>query len=124
MSAAMSFQEFAQELQEPSHPFISPERFASAFGLRQQELAELAGVHRATVSAAPGNAKLQKFMRDALRSLSAAMEIQPDRSRAIYWFRNTPIQEFSHCTAEQLVSRGRVDAVISYLESVASGSTG
>ena len=76
------------------------------------------------MSAAPGNARLQKFMRDTLRALSAAMEIQPDRSRAIYWFRNTPIQEFSHCTAEQLVSRGRVDAVISYLESVASGCTG
>ena len=124
MSAIMSFHEFAQELQEPSHPFISPTRFASAFGLRQQELADLAGVHRATVGAAPGNAKLQTFMRDALRVVSAAMDIQPDRSRAIYWFRNTPIQEFSHCTAEHLVSHGRVEAVISYLESIASGSTG
>ena len=124
MSAAIGFQDFAQGLQEPSHPFISPTRFASTFGLRQQELADLAGVHRATVSAAPDNAKLQKFMRDALRVISAAMEVQPDRSRALYWFRNAPIPEFSHRTAEQLVSRGRVDAIISYLDSIGSGSTG
>ncbi|MGH8259935.1 MAG: hypothetical protein ACREUG_09615 [Steroidobacteraceae bacterium] len=76
------------------------------------------------MSAAPGNAKLQKFMCDALRALSAATEIQPDRSRAIYWLRNTPIQEFSHRTAKQRVSRGRVDAVVADLESSASGSTG
>jgi hypothetical protein len=124
MSAAVGFHDFTQELQEPSQPFISPTLFASAFGLRQQDLADLAGVHRATVGAAPGNAKLQKFMRDALRVISAAMEVQPDRSRALYWFRNAPIPEFSHRTAEQLVSRGKVDAVISYLESISSGSTG
>jgi hypothetical protein len=74
-SAAIGSRDFAQELQEPSHPFISPTRFASAFGLRQQELADLAGVHRATADAAPGNARLRKFMRDALRVIPAAMEI-------------------------------------------------
>jgi hypothetical protein len=121
---AVNFPEFAHELKETSHPFISPDRFASAFGLRQQELAELAGVHRATVGAAPASSKLQNFMLDALRVLSAAMEVQPDRSRAIYWFRNLPIREFSHCTAEQIVARGQVDVVIAYLESIASGSAG
>lgn len=114
----------AGALQEPSRPFSSPTRFASAFGLRQQELADLAGVQRATVSAALGNSKLQKFMRDARRVISAAMEVQPDRSHALYWFRNAPSPEFSHRTAEQLVSRGKVDAIISYLESTGSGSTG
>jgi hypothetical protein len=71
-----------------------------------------------------GNSKLQKFMRDALRVISAAMEVQPDRSHALYWFRNAPIPEFSRRPAEQRVSRGKVDANISYLESTGSGSTG
>lgn len=74
----------AGALQEPSRPFSSPTRFASAFGLRQQELADLAGVQRATVSAALGNSKLQKFMRDARRVISAAMRCSPtDRTRFI-----------------------------------------
>ena len=92
--------------------------------LRQQDLAQLAHVHRTTVAEAPSNAKLQAFMRDALRVLSAAMAMTGDRDRAIYWYRNTPIPEFKHQTAEHLVSTGRTDAVVSYLQSIMSGTSG
>ena len=61
---------------------------------------------------------------DAMRVLSAAMVIAGDRDRAIYWYRNTPILEFQHRTAEHLVSIGKTDAVVSYLLSIESGSTG
>jgi hypothetical protein len=44
-----------------------------------------------TVAEVPANAKLQAFMRDTLRVLSAAMSVAGDRDRAIYWYRNTPI---------------------------------
>ena len=63
-------------------------------------------------------------MRDALRVLSAAMAMTGDRDRAIYWYRNTPIPEFKHQTAEHLVSTGRTDAVVSYLQSIMSGTSG
>lgn len=92
--------------------------------LRQQELAQLAHVHRTTVAEAPANAKLQHFMREALRVISAAMMVRPDRDRAIYWYRNMPIPEFHHRTAEQLVSTGEAEAVVSYLLSIESGSAG
>ena len=124
MAAALGIHHFIEELQAPNQPYISPERFAEALNLRQQELAELAAVHRATILAAPRNAKLQHFMREALRVLSAAMEINPDRVRAIYWYRNAPIAEFGHRTAEQLVAQGKAEAVVSYLASIASGSSG
>jgi uncharacterized protein (DUF2384 family) len=124
MAAQLDFQAFAEGLRAPNQPLIAPDRFADAMQLRQQELAELARVHRTTVADAPSNAKLQRFMRDALRVLSAATDVSDDRARAIYWYRNTPIPEFEHRTAEQLVSAGKTDAVVSYLLSIASGSSG
>ena len=61
---------------------------------------------------------------DAMLVLSAAMVIAGDRDRAIYWYRNTPIPELQHRTAEHLVSTGKTDAVVSYLLSIESGSSG
>jgi hypothetical protein len=90
----------------------------------RQDLAKLAGVHRTTVTETPGNARLQGFLREALRALSAAYEVTRDRDRSIFWFRNTPIPEFGHRTAETIVAEGKTDAVIAYLTSVAAGSSG
>jgi hypothetical protein len=124
MEADAGFQTFADALRSPGQPVIAPERFAAALQLRQQDLAQLAHVHRTTVAEAPTNAKLQAFMRDTLRVLSAAMAVAGDRDRAIYWYRNTPIPEFEHRTAEHLVSTGKTDAVVAYRVSIESGSTG
>ena len=46
------------------------------------------------------------------------------QERAIYWYRNAPIPEFGHRTAEQLVGDRKTDAVLSYLTSIAGGSSG
>lgn len=124
MEVDAGFQVFADDLRSPSQPVIAPERFAAALHLRQQDLAQLARVHRTTVAEAPANARLQGYMRDTLRVLSAAMEVAGDRDRAIYWYRNTPIPAFEHRTAEQLVSAGKTDAVVSYLLSIKTGSSG
>ena len=59
-----------------------------------------------------------------MRALSAAMGVAGIRDRAIYWYRNTPILEFQHQTAEQLVSTGKTEAVVSCLLSIESGSSG
>lgn len=124
MAVAIAFTHFAEKLQAPNQSIIEPKKFCTALNMQQQELSELAGVHRATIRATPENPKLQKFMRDTLRVLSAASEINPDSNQAIYWYRNTPISEFNHQTAESLVAKHNVDAVINYLASSASGSTG
>lgn len=125
MSAAIhEFTSFADEFRAPDEPLIHPELFADALHLRLQDLAALAGVHRTTVTEAPGNARLQGFLREALRALSAAYEITRNRDRAIYWFRNSPIPEFGHQTAEKIVAAGKTDAVIKYLTSISAGSSG
>jgi len=125
MSAARPhFIGFAEEFRAPDQPVIQPQLFAEAMHLKIQDLAALAGVHRTTITETPTNARLQAFLRDALRALSAAYEITHDRDRSIFWFRNEPIPEFSHRTAEQIVADGKTDAVINYLTSIASGSSG
>ena len=116
--------DFAEELREPDDVIIAPFRFIQMLGLKQQELADLARVHRTTVSDAPKNAKLQRFMRESLRVISAVRAINGDLRRAIFWYRNTPIPEFDHRTAESLVVKGKTEAVVRYLDSISSGSTG
>jgi transcriptional regulator with XRE-family HTH domain len=118
------FMSFAEEFRTPGQPVIQPERFAEALHLRVQDLAKLAGVHRTTVTETPSNARLQRYLREALRALSAAFEVTHDRDRAIFWFRNSPIPEFGHRTAETLVAEGKTDAVVAYLSSIATGSSG
>jgi Protein of unknown function (DUF2384) len=124
MSALPNFVGFAEEFREPGQTVIRPERFAAALNLQLQELAQLAHVHRATVSEAPANAKLQGYMRNSLQVISAALEVAQDRDRALYWYRNAPIPEFEHRTAEQLVADQKTDAVLAYLQSIRSGSSG
>ena len=125
MSAvAAKYMGFAEEFRTPGQPVIEPELFADALSLQLQELAKLAGVHRATVTEAPANARLQTYLRDALRALSASFEVTQDRDRAIFWFRNAPIPEFEHRTAEDLVSQGKVEAIVKYLASISAGASG
>jgi hypothetical protein len=124
MSALPSFAGIADEFREPGQAVIRPERFATALNLQVQELAQLAHVHRTTVSEAPANARLQTFMRESLQVISAALEATQDRDRAFYWFRNAPIPEFGHRTAEQLVADHKTEAVLAYLQSIRGGSSG
>jgi hypothetical protein len=63
-------------------------------------------------------------MRETLQVLSAALGVAHDRERAIYWYRNSPIPEFQHRTAEQLVADHKTEAVLSYLSSIGSGPAG
>ena len=118
------FNTFLAELQEPGRPIISPLRFAQKLNLEQQQLAELAHVHRNTVSRMPASPRLQNFLRDAVRVLAASFALAGSADRALYWFRSHPIQDFDYKTPEVLVSEGRASAVIQYIESLHAGATG
>lgn len=119
-----AFEAFLAELQEPGKPIISPVRFAQKLNLEQQRLAELAHVHRNTVSRMPNSPRLQDFLREAVRVLAAAFSLAQSPDRALYWFRSHPIGDFDYKTAEILVSEGKADAVIRYIESLSAGPSG
>jgi hypothetical protein len=108
---------FLADLQEDGKPVISPRRFAALLNIELQQLAELAHVHRNTVSQRPESAQLQEYLRAAVRVLTAAIEVsEEDVSKTIYWFRNQPIQPLDYKTPELLVSEGKAEQVLHYLQ--------
>ena len=118
------FQTFLAELQEGDGLFISPELYAKKLALDKQRLAELAHVHRNTVGRMPESPQLQKYLRESIRVLAAATDLVGNASKAAFWYRNQPLSDFNYQTAETLVSEGRAEDVVRYIEMLSAGSTG
>ena len=123
MSTALQ-QPFVEQFREPDTPYLSPARIGDFFGFKIQELAERAHVHRNTPTARPQAPQLQKYLQDMVRALAAATEMTGDEKRAAFLLRNEPLRAFGYKTADALIQEGRADAVIAYLESLASGAAG
>ncbi|MBJ6123758.1 DUF2384 domain-containing protein [Sphingomonas mollis] len=114
---------FVASLQEPRTPYISPRRVAEALGIQLSRLAQIAGVHRNTLSN-PASERLQDRLRDMIRVIMAATELTGDTERAIYWFRNEPILTLKRQTAAELVAAGHTDAVMLHLAEIVDGANG
>lgn len=122
--SVVAFEQVLVQLKEVGSPNLSPALVADKLSLQVQELASVAGVHRNTLRIHPDSPKLQEYLRNLMRILSAASAIQPDVERAIFFIKNSPIPAFQHKTAYQLAGEGRTDDVINYLESISSGFVG
>jgi hypothetical protein len=122
---ADSYREFVEYLKEDeSHVALSPKRFSEAMNIDLQTLAEQAHVHRNTVSRAPTSRGVQDFLREALRVIKAATDLQGELKKALFWYRNEPLSAFGYKTAERLVSEGRTDDVLRYVASLEAGAAG
>lgn len=121
-----TYQHFVEFLREPetSAPVLSPRRFCQALHIDLQDLAEQAHVHRNTISRAPGSRGVQDFLREALRAIKAATDLNGDLHKALFWYRNEPLAAFAYKTAERLVSEGRADDLLRYLASLEVGAAG
>ncbi|MBK1656131.1 DNA-binding protein [Allochromatium vinosum] len=118
------FADVLESTREPGTSRFSASGVAHILGLQQQDLAELAGVHRNTLRTHPESPRLQSALRDLMRVLSAATAIQPDPPRAIFLIKNEPLAAFRHQTLLQLVQQGRTEDAIDYLESIRAGFVG
>lgn len=120
------FEGFLRYLRSPqSDPStLSPKRFSEALSMDIQTLAEQAHVHRNTISRAPESESVQGFLREVLRVLRAATDISDNIDHAIFWYRNDPLRVFRYKTAEQLVTEGRTEDVLRYVESLEAGAVG
>ena len=87
-------------------------------------LAEQAGVHRNTLSRAPGSRAVQDLLREALRVIKAASDVSEDLAKALFWYRNEPLAVFEYKTAERLVIERRTDDLLRYLMSLEAGAAG
>jgi hypothetical protein len=122
--SATAFADVLESAREAGTSHLSAANLASILGLQQQDLATVAGVHRNTLRTHPESPRLQAALRDLMRVLSAAVEVQPDVERALFLIKNQPIPAFRHKTLLQLVQDGRTDDAIDYLESISAGFVG
>jgi len=118
---AAIFSDVLESTREPGTSRFSASSVAAVLGLQQQDLAELAGVHRNTLRTHPESPRLQSVLRDLMRVLSAAAAVQPDSQRAVFLVKNEPIPAFRHKTLLQLVQEGRTEDAVAYLESISAG---
>lgn len=121
-----TYQHFIDFLKDPDGPapVLSPKRFSQALHIDLQTLAEQAHVHRNTISRAPGSRGVQDFLREALRVIKAATDMNGDLNNALFWYRNEPLSVFGYKTAERLVSERRTDDLLRYLASIETGVSG
>ena len=122
-STFQHFVDFLREADTPA-PLLSPKRFSQALHIDLQMLAEQAHVHRNTITRAPGSRGVQEFLREALRIIKAATDLNGDLNKALFWYRNEPLSVFDYKTAERLVSEGRTDDLLRYIASVEAGAAG
>lgn len=118
------FVEFLKDEESQGVPSLSPKRFSEAMNIDLQTLAEQAHVHRNTISRAPASRGVQDFLREALRVIKAATDLQGELPKALFWYRNEPLSAFGYRTAERLVSEGRTDDVLRYVLSLEAGAAG
>ncbi len=123
-----TFEQFLEDLKararQDKSPIISPRMFCLALGMDVQTLASRAHVHRVTISRSQGADKLQGYLRDSLRVMSAAAELNGKFQDTAFWFRNEPIAVFDYRTAEELVSEGRTEDLLRYVQSLQAGVAG
>lgn len=122
--SAVSYMELSESLREPGKTDLSPAAVSEVLGLQQQELAQLAGVHRNTLRLHPETPRVQATLRDLARVLTALTQVQPDVATAVYHLKNTPIPAFEFHTMYELIVAGRTDDVLAYVRSVSSGPAG
>ena len=103
---------------------LSPTRFAEVLHIDLHTLAAQAHVHSNTISHAPASESVQRHLREVLRVIRAAMELNGDVNRVVFWYRNEPIPAFAYKTAEQLICEGKTESLLRYIESLEAGPSG
>lgn len=106
---------------DPGHSLISPQRVGALLGLPMSRLAELAQVHRNTLTRHPEAPAVQERLGEMARIISSAAELTGDEGRAVIWFRHQPLSGFGGATAEELVGEGQGRAVIAHLAMLRDG---
>lgn len=109
---------------EASPASISPKRYGQALHVDMQTLATKAHVHRNTLSRAPEAESVQRYLRESVRAMRAAVDVVGSVEQAIFWYKNNPLPTFDYKTPQDLVSEGRTETLIRYIQSLQAGFTG
>lgn len=103
---------------------ISPKRYGLMLRVDMQTLAAKAHVHRNTIHRAPDAESVQHYLRESVRVICAAADIAGSVEQAIFWYKNNPLPSFDYKTPQDLVSEGRTEVLIRYIQSLQAGFGG
>lgn len=103
------------------HGRISPGRLSGKLNMPLSRLALVAGLHRNSLLHAD-SPKVQQKLGVIAKVLARASTLAGDPGRAVIWFRYQPIAAFGDQTAEDLVTAGQGEAVLSHLDDLADGA--
>lgn len=103
--------------------FIAANTLAKVLHITQNDLAEVTGLSRDSVSknSRCKSRATQARLRDTVEIINRVAEWSGGVGRAFAWFRSQPLPSFGDKTAEDLVKEGRAEAVKAYLARIADG---
>ena len=111
-----------ESVYDPALHGISPDRVAATLHAPLADIARLVDVHRNTLTRAPASPKVQTRLGEVMRILSIATDLLGgDLDKAVVWFRHQPLAGFDGRTAEELVSAGHSQAVLTHLGMLREG---
>lgn len=102
----------------------SLELFALCLAMSPTELSALIGATRDAPSEILDEPRVQRFIWESLIVLGAALVLNKDEARVRLWFCREKISDFGQKTPLALVAEGKADALLSYIKSISSGSSG
>ena len=103
---------------------IDPVEFAKWMSVTADGLARIAGEQVDLVSVDFNSPRFQTYMRQPIAVLREALALNEDEALVLQWFREIPLPEFGMKTPATLVSEGKVESLLRYIQSIASGSSG
>ncbi len=102
---------------------ISPEKVAATLRVSLADIARIADVHRNTLARAPTSPKVQARLGEVMRILTEAADLlDGDMGKAVLWFSHQPLAGFDGRTAEELVTEGHAQAVLTHLGMLRDGA--
>jgi uncharacterized protein (DUF2384 family) len=101
---------------------VEPQRLAAMLGITLTELAELAGLHRSSLSRNPHSPEIQGKLGLLTTILARAAEVGGGIDKAVLWFRHQPIAALGHARPADLAAAGEAKAVLHYLDALEHGA--
>jgi transcriptional regulator with XRE-family HTH domain len=101
---------------------LEPKRLAEMLNMTQAEIADLAGVHRTTLTRNPRSPEVQAKLGPIATILSRASEMGGGLDRAVIWFRHQPIAAFGYKRAVDVVQDGEADHILRWLDALEDGA--
>jgi len=110
------------QVADPDAAAVEPQRLAALLGVTLTELADLADLHRSSLSRNPHSPEIQGKLGLLTTILARAAEVGGGTAKAVLWFRHQPIAALGNARPADLTAAGEGKAVLQYLDALEQGA--